>query len=200
MVERIRVGVVGAGRYARIALLPTLRARSDVAVVAVVDPAPDAGVYPDVEAFLHSGNASCAVVAIPHETHGPILTRLLDAGLDLFSEWPLSLDLGEAHRIVDLAAQRGRILIVGFNRRYAPACVAAKTAFAGSPVDFTSALKARATLLFEGIHLLDLVWWYCGGAVQAGAASARSLNPAPTAGSTRRSTTSWIALRTGEPP
>jgi virulence factor len=193
MLKRVRVGMVGAGRYAQIALLPALRARSDVEVVAVVDPdpvareaarplAPEAALCPDVEAFLHAGNASCAVVASAHHTHAPILTRLLEAGLDLFTEKPLSLDLAEAHRIVDLAARRGRLLMVGFNRRYAPACVAVKAAFAGAPVDYAGALKARAallprTLLFEGIHLLDLVRWYCGGRVQAVAASARSLDP-----------------------
>jgi predicted dehydrogenase len=42
MAERVRVAVVGAGGYARMGLLLALQARSDVEVVAVVDPGPAA--------------------------------------------------------------------------------------------------------------------------------------------------------------
>jgi len=193
MTNRIRVAVIGAGRYARMGLLPALQARDDVEVVAVVDPdptayeaarrlVPEAATHPDVEALLRTGDISCAVVASPHPTHASILTRLLEAGLDIYTEKPLALDLREAERIVKLAEAQRRILMVGFNRRYAPACVALKAAFTGVQVEFVSALKARAailprTLLFEGIHLLDLLRWYCGGRVQAVAASARALDP-----------------------
>ncbi len=146
-----------------------------VQVLAVVDPdptaceaarrlAPEAAVYADVDALLRGGEISCAVVASPHSTHAPILTRLLKADLDIYTEKPLALDLREAERIVDLAVKRGRILMVGFNRRHAPVCVAVKTAFTDAPVEFASALKARAallpwSLLFEGIRLLDLLRW-----------------------------------------
>ncbi len=193
MAERIRVAVVGAGRYARMGLLPALQARSDVEVVAVVDPdvtaceaarrlAPGAGAHADVESALRGADAACAVVASPHETHAAILARLLEAGLDIYTEKPLALDLREAERIVKLAEAKRRILMVGFNRRYAPACVALKAAFTDAQVEFVSALKARAailprTLLFEGIHLLDLVRWYCGGKVRGVAAWARTPDP-----------------------
>ena len=59
MTERIRVTVIGAGRYARVGLLPALLARPDVEVTAIVDPdpaacevtrrlAPEAAVYEDM--------------------------------------------------------------------------------------------------------------------------------------------------------
>lgn len=54
-------------------------------------------------------------------------------------------------------------------------------AFADGQVEFASALKARAallprTLFFEGIHLLDLLRWYCSRSVHAVTASARTLD------------------------
>jgi predicted dehydrogenase len=73
MGERVRVAMVGAGGYARMGLLPGLQARSDVEVVAVVDPGPaaceaarrlvpEAAAYPDVEAHLQAQAPSCAAV------------------------------------------------------------------------------------------------------------------------------------------
>jgi virulence factor len=193
MPREISVALIGAGRYARIGLLPALRVQDNVRVVAIADPdpvacaeaqrlIPEAAPYPDLDTLLQGNRATCAVVASAHPTHGRILTRLVEAGLDLYTEKPISLDLREAGRIVEKAAARGRILMVGFNRRYAPICVAAKAAFAGAPVEFAAGLKARAavlprTLLFEGIHVLDLLRWYCGGAVRTVTASARTLAP-----------------------
>ena len=76
----------------------------------------------------------------------------------------------EAAELVGLAARTGRILMVGFNRRYAPVYVAAREAFAGRPPEACLAMKNRPgtdyRATFENaIHMVDLLRWFCGEAV-----------------------------------
>lgn len=58
----------------------------------------------DVETIVRGREIPCAAVASPHATHAAILGRLLEAGLDIYTEKPLALDRCEAERIVKLVA------------------------------------------------------------------------------------------------
>ena len=67
-----------------------------------------------------------AVVASPVTSHAMIACDCLNAGLPIFLEKPMALDLDEAKSIVGAAEQSGTQLHVGFNCRYAPFFVALK--------------------------------------------------------------------------
>ena len=86
----------------------------------------------------------------------------------MFCEKPLAPSVEEAERLADLADQRGRILMVDFNRRYAPVYVAGREAFGSAGATFCVAQKNRPgseyRATFENaIHMVDLLRWYCGG-------------------------------------
>jgi predicted dehydrogenase len=66
----------------------------------------------------------CAVVATPTVTHFDVVQQLLEAGVDVLVEKPITVKPEEAQTLVDLAAARGRILQVGHVERYNPAVVA----------------------------------------------------------------------------
>ena len=66
----------------------------------------------------------CAVVATPTTTHFDIASELLAAGCDVLVEKPITSDVDEARRLIDLAASKGRILQVGHVERYNPAITA----------------------------------------------------------------------------
>jgi virulence factor len=177
----LRVGVVGLGYIAREVHLPTLRDRADVQVVGLVDPEPAAlsrvaasGVgpgYASVEALLEHGRPDCALVLAPKQRHHAVVCALLDAGVDVFCEKPLTTRLVEAEALVDLARARGRVLMVGFNRRYAPVYVRAREAFADRAPEACLATKNRPgteyRATFENaIHMVDLLRWFCGEAAE----------------------------------
>ncbi len=61
------------------------------------------------------------VVATPAETHVPIVRDALLAGKDVLCEKPLALDHREGVELAELAAARGRILMVGHVLEYHPA-------------------------------------------------------------------------------
>lgn len=177
----LRVGVVGLGTIAREVHLPVLRQLPQVEVTGLVDPDPAAraralresgfgSAFASLEAWLEAGRAECALVLAPKQVHAPLVRQLLEAGLDVFCEKPLTTRLQDAEALVALAAARGRVLMVGFNRRYAPVYALAREAFAEAPPEVCVAVKNRPgteyRATFENaIHMVDLLRWFCGEAV-----------------------------------
>jgi virulence factor len=68
-------------------------------------------------AFVHSATAA----------HPSMVAALLHHGAAVFVDKPLADSFDEAARLVDLADRQGRLLGIGFNRRFAPDYVALRT-------------------------------------------------------------------------
>ncbi len=69
-------------------------------------------------------HAVAAIVATPTVTHSEIGCRLLELGLDVMVEKPISNTLADAKALVDTAERRGKILQVGHLERFNPAILA----------------------------------------------------------------------------
>jgi predicted dehydrogenase len=89
-----------------------------------------------------SGNADAVVIAVPTSAHADTGCALLEAGIDVLVEKPIAPDLASAQRLVETAAQHGRILQIGHLERFNPAIVALKK-------------MVRLPLFFE-VHRLSL--------------------------------------------
>ncbi|MBW4721231.1 Gfo/Idh/MocA family protein [Saccharothrix obliqua] len=128
--DSVPVGVIGLGDIARKAYLPVLCAQPDVEPRlltrdrAKLDRVGDAYRVPhrftDLDELIASG-IRAAFVHTPTDTHHDIVTRLLEADVDVFVDKPLAYTLEESRALVSLARERNRSLAVGFNRRHAPA-------------------------------------------------------------------------------
>lgn len=176
--ERTRIGVVGAGNIAAIAQLPTLVKRDDVELAALVSRRPDPGplmrrwgfgaAYGTVEDMLAAQDLDAVFVLTPRSEHAHAVQACLERDVDVFCEKPLAPSVDEAERLADLADERGRILMIDFNRRYAPVYVAGREPFGAAGPSFCVAQKNRPgseyRATFENaIHMVDLLRWYCGG-------------------------------------
>lgn len=127
-VEPLRLAVLGLGRMGRFHLA-ALAGVDSVDVVALGEPAPDAlavaaamqpGAKPYAtveEALAHPGLEAC-LIASPTPSHPALVDAALDAGLHVLCEKPLALDPTEAERLGGRAAAAGRVLHVGFWRRF----------------------------------------------------------------------------------
>ena len=132
----LRVGMIGLGDIAQKAYLPVLTARPDVELHlltrdrAKLDRIGDAyripHRYTNLDALLDTGVAAAFVHAAT-SAHLPLVERLLDAGRHVYIDKPLDAYYAGAERLVRLAQQRKRSLMVGFNRRYAPDYAALRT-------------------------------------------------------------------------
>ncbi|MFC9556252.1 Gfo/Idh/MocA family protein [Rhodococcus sp. NPDC056960] len=176
----LRVGVVGAGNIASIAQLPTLVQRDDVELRALVSRREDPSalqrrwgftrVHRTVEDMVSREDLDAIFVLTPRSEHVEAVELALEAGVDVFCEKPLATATSDAIRLADLAQEHNRVLMVGFNRRFAPTYVAAREVFGDTGATFCLAQKNRAgseyRATFENaIHMVDLLRWFCGGDV-----------------------------------
>jgi predicted dehydrogenase len=70
------------------------------------------------------GQVDAAIVAVPTVAHAEVACALLEAGIDVLIEKPITPTLEEADRVIEVAERRGRIVQVGHLERFNPAVVA----------------------------------------------------------------------------
>jgi predicted dehydrogenase len=144
-----RLAVVGAGQFGK-NHCRVIHESERAELVAVVDidatrAAEVASLYgglPLTDYRELGGRADAAVVAAPTSAHEQIGCFLVDAGIDVLVEKPLTPDVESADRLVRTAEKSGRVLQVGHLERFNPA---------------VSELERRVTLpLFFEIHRMNL--------------------------------------------
>jgi predicted dehydrogenase len=126
-----RIAVVGAGAFGR-NHLRVIRDSGRVSLAAVLDTdhgradaaarefgCPAAGSLAEL-----AGMADAAVVAVPTTHHHTVASELMEAGLDVLVEKPVTVTIEEARDLCSIAARRGRILQVGHLERFNPAVLA----------------------------------------------------------------------------
>jgi virulence factor len=62
-----------------------------------------------------------AFVHTSTESHTEIVGKLLQHGVHVYLDKPIAYSYEESRKLVELSEQTGRILMIGFNRRFAPA-------------------------------------------------------------------------------
>jgi predicted dehydrogenase len=122
---RIRAGVVGAGHMGQYHIL-ALAELWDVELVAICDTDADraqqiAAQYATRAVATHRELAELvdiATVAVPTERHFEVARDLLEAGVHVLVEKPMTPTLEEAKELFRLARQRARVLHVGHVERF----------------------------------------------------------------------------------
>ena len=85
---------------------------------------PQAAFTTSIDSILANASINAVAIASPAVTHFDIARRALEAGKDVFVEKPLAISVDDGRRLVALAAERRRILMVGHILRYHPAVIA----------------------------------------------------------------------------
>jgi predicted dehydrogenase len=137
-VSQLRVGVIGLGEVAQVVHLPILESLPDLyQITAVCDISPTLrelagrryGVerrYADVGELVRDAPLDCVLVLNSDEYHTESVVAALDAGLHVLVEKPMCLAPREAQEIIAARDRSGRVVMVGYMRRFAPAFEAAK--------------------------------------------------------------------------
>ncbi|RYG24177.1 oxidoreductase [bacterium] len=188
--KEVRVGVIGAGQYARAMLLPKLKGMEGVELVGVAtsrgmtsgDAADKFGfgyATTENEQVLNDPKINLIVAATRHDTHARFVVDALNAGKNVFVEKPLATNDAELRQVVEAAEKAGKIVQVGFNRRFAPLIQKAKEKFEGHaqplsmmyrvnsgmiPSDHwhQDASEGGGRIVGEGCHFIDLMQFMCG--------------------------------------
>ena len=188
-----RVGLIGAGsvaqRHARV-----LSGLSKVQVVAVTDVLPEAArrlaaacggrAVPTVDALLAEG-LDAAYVCVPPFAHGPAERAVLAAGLPLFVEKPIALDMATAWEINDLVEASGVPTAVGHHWRYLTVVEQARELLGDRPVRLVTGAwldrvpppawwprrdRSGGPVVEQAAHVLDLARHLAGEVVSVTAA------------------------------
>jgi predicted dehydrogenase/threonine dehydrogenase-like Zn-dependent dehydrogenase len=181
-----RVGLIGAGSFARRVLLPALQAQ-DAKLVAV---ATEHGLSAaDVSSrfgfertsvpdeILEADDIDAVVIATRHSSHAGLAARALEAGKAVLVEKPLALNWEQLDEI-EAALQPSSSLFVGFNRRYSPLVVQLRELLARTSANLLLARvnagplardhwlndpeEGGGRLIGEGCHFVDLVTFLAG--------------------------------------
>lgn len=125
----MRIALIGLGDIAQKAYLPVVASHAHIEpILCTRNPQVLAALaakyridecYQSVEALIAAG-IDGAMIHSATSSHFALAKQLLEAGVAVFVDKPLSYSLSEVESLLDLAEQKNVPLLVGFNRRYAP--------------------------------------------------------------------------------
>ncbi len=158
--DRVNVGIIGAGNYARSTLLPAL-SRTKSAIVAVADINGVAAAHAarkfkagkavsDYRQILDDPGIQAVFVLVGHHLHARFVCEALEAGKHVFVEKPLALNESELSEVISLYSALSTqhsalpLLMVGFNRRFSPHTVKIKELLAGRTDPLTMTMTVNA--------------------------------------------------------
>jgi predicted dehydrogenase len=130
--DRVRVGVLGAGAWARSAHLPGYFKDPRAELVGIADPQIDLAKAAAVEFQIPTVSTShldligrddidLIDVCTPSHTHFELAWAALEAGKHVLCEKPVAYDFRDTRRAHELARSKGLKTKVGFTFRYSPA-------------------------------------------------------------------------------
>ena len=173
------VAMVGLGEIAQKAYLPALSAWKEIELLLCSrNPASVADIQTQYRPARYH-QPGCAYRLAPSgclcsdisTTDREIIERLLLAGVDVFAEEPLTLTPDETRYLAELADRQGRVLMVGFNRRFAPFHRQARQLWGERPIQMAVLQKNRSSAyhpslyqnyIDDTIHIIDLLRFFCG--------------------------------------
>src|SRR5712671_6196191 len=136
----VRVGLIGAGGYAKAMLLPNFKAAgaefqsiataSGVTARAVGQQNGFRFCVSSAEEVIDDEQTNLIVIATRHDLHAKLAQRGLERGRHVFVEKPLALNDEELAGVIGAAQQSAGQLMVGFNRRFSPLALRARELFA----------------------------------------------------------------------
>lgn len=199
--SHIRLGLIGAGAFARATHIPNLRGDARVSVIGV---AARTGVTAssvartcgaelattDWRALISELDLDAVLITTQHDLHADQVLEALERGLHVFVEKPMALHRRQCEAIVAKQSERGRLVVTGFNRRFAPAVMHAATALRSVRGPRNALIRVNAgrlpashwtygphgggRVLGEGCHFFDLARFLVGSEPVALTAAATS--------------------------
>ena len=126
----MKVGVIGIGNIAQKAYLPIMAemrdtvewhlcSRNKETLEQVGKKYGFGQLYTDMDEWMDSG-IEAAFVHVATAAHATVIRSLLERGISVYVDKPISDDLDEVKQLIELADSKGLLLTAGFNRRFAP--------------------------------------------------------------------------------
>lgn len=189
--EKVNIGLIGAGNFAKSVILPTLKRIKDVQLVALATATGISAyttgrkyafkyVTTDVEEVFKNPEISAVIITTRHNDHAEKVLKAIKYGKHCFVEKPLAIKEEELEEIKE--AYSGRtVLQVGFNRRFSPLVKKMKELIGNQPISIVYRINAGVIpieswiqdpeigggrIIGEVCHFVDLCSYLVGSLVQ----------------------------------
>ena len=190
---KVRVGVLGAGNFARMVLIPQIVANSSFSPSILCSAGGVSAAHSgqkhgfeqattDENVVLDSDSIDAVFSITQHNLHASHVVKAINSGKHVFVEKPLCLnaeELAEIDAAVADKADQLPVILVGFNRRFAPLAQKMKSVFAGTDAPLTTSFRFNAgsipadhwtqvdevgggRIIGEACHAIDFVTWLTG--------------------------------------
>jgi len=125
----MKIGIIGLGDIAQKGYLPVLSEKENIEIILCTRNIDTLKLLSKkyrivqsvqtVDELIEKG-IDAAFVSTATEAHFQIAEKLLNNGINVYIDKPLSLNINESQKLVKLVEESGLIAMVGFNRRFAP--------------------------------------------------------------------------------
>ncbi len=198
------VGIIGAGNFTSAMILPCLKKTSAnlkfISSASGLTSTTLAKKYKisvstsDNSLILNDKDVDLIMITTRHNSHARMVVDALNAGKNVFVEKPLALNQEELDRVIDAYQKSGKIVTVGFNRRFAPLAIQMKKVLASidSPMNIVATMNAGfipekvwvhdmeiggGRIIGEACHFIDLISFLTGSKVKSICMNAMGINP-----------------------
>ncbi|MFO0268242.1 MAG: bi-domain-containing oxidoreductase [Cyclobacteriaceae bacterium] len=198
------VGVIGAGNFTKMTMLPalqkvgasfkTIASASGVTGTALARKYGFAQSTTDYKEILSDPEIDLVMITTRHNSHAAQVAETLRAGKHVFVEKPLALTHEQLDDVIAACEQVKNVTVnVGFNRRFSPHSVAVKQALGSGPMNIIATMNAGfipasswvhdlatggGRIIGEPCHFIDLCSFFTGSSVVAVCMNAMGINPA----------------------
>jgi len=186
------IGIIGAGNFAGAMIVPVLKElNANIKYIASAKGLSGTTLakkykipfstsrYQDI---LEDADVDAVVITTRHGAHASQVIESLNAGKNVFVEKPLALTLEEVETIKSAVEKSGKIVTVGFNRRFSPFSIAAKELLDNNtPIQIIATMNAGfipdnswvhdmesggGRIIGEACHYIDLISFLTGSEVE----------------------------------
>ena len=195
-------GIIGAGNFTSATIIPGMKsAKASIKYIAsagglsaktMAKKGEVEYASSDYKEILSDDQVGMVMVTTRHDLHASMTKEALEAGKHVFVEKPLCLNQNELDEISALANQKEKMVVVGFNRRFAPLAVKMKSLLGEGAKNLVATMNAGfipadvwvhdldvggGRIIGEACHYIDLCTYLAGSKVVAVCMNSLGENP-----------------------
>ena len=184
---KVNLAFIGAGSYAQGNLLPNLPNSTDVVRKGVLTQSGTTSkrvaerfkfefCTSDEKDILKAESINTLFIATRHDTHATYVIKGLENNKNVFVEKPLCLNIEELDQIERLCAEKEKLVMIGFNRRFSPHALTIKKMIGNGKMSMIYRVNAGyipgdswiqdmkmggGRIIGEVCHFIDLMTYFC---------------------------------------
>ena len=185
-------GIIGAGNFTSSTIIPGMKAAEanlkyiasagGLSAKTLAKKGEVTYASSDYKEILADEELDMVMITTRHNLHASMAMEALEAGKHVFVEKPLCLSEDELEEITKLAEEKNKMVVVGFNRRFAPLAEKMKSLLGEGPKNIVATMNAGfipadvwihdlevggGRIIGEACHYIDLCSFLAGSKVTA---------------------------------